>query len=276
MASQHEFKSDVSSAVPVAPTATVAPTAPVVPAVTTVAYRRDFGSHEIRKLDEIRVSNYGFEGAARALDVLGLPNNFLIVQPVYADYTEGGAAEQGQGQETSQEADGGTQVIADKKVPGDAQLFVTAVNKPFETASQATPVSVAIRRLREEIRFEPSDTAAPDMKLVYSFTSSFHTVSWVGCPIEGLKFTPDADPIERCKRTKADKEHKAVGVVYGPKDAVLKAMMSFNAGSYPGDDNVAGLVAMRVADVKTLISCLNFGKNRDISKTTVTREYLGQ
>lgn len=192
------------------------------------AYIRQFTSDSVYSVNKgIVMSGFILNGATQAINKLRLSEDSYILQVIY-----------------------------DKKCGGDTQLFVTGSVEKYEELDSSVTV---ISELVEETRFSP--ILQSDVRLISSITTGESKVDWYGCSINNMEHI---GCIQQRKTENLSYRYKVSCIVYGTEIEMIKTLKSFPASPKKGNDNITGLVAMRISEVRKIIRTIS---NKKIKKS---------
>jgi len=185
------------------------------------AYIRYFNSDSVHCVNRIFMSDYLLAGAISALDMLGVSDDTYVLQVNYKKvYREG-------------------RVVSG----GDTQLFITGTVENYE---EDNSLGAMISELKEETRFSPINDS--EMKMIGTISPDTKTkIDWFSCPISKMMYI---GCIKQRPTRRLPYKYKVASIVHGTETEMYKALSSFESSRIPGNDDISGLVAMRIGDVR--------------------------
>lgn len=194
------------------------------------AYIRHFNSNCMhRVLGGILMSNYLLNGATEAINRLKLGENTFILQVIY-----------------------------NQKSGGDTQLFITGTVEQYEEKNSSV---AAISEIMEEARSSPIDQS--DVKFISSIITQQSKVDWFGCPISKMKHI---GCIQQRKTVNSTKKNKVSCIIHGSETEMITFLRSFPSSPEKGNDNISGLVAMHVSEIRKIIGAISNKRNNKFEK----------
>lgn len=183
--------------------------------------------HEID--GNIIMSNYLLDGASDILNKLGISDDMYIINIIY-----------------------------DKKLGGDTQLFVTC-------SSQRNENSLVTLQSKLQIKTGFVPKTLSDITFVGNVESNYRTTnSWYGCPITSLICSKK----KMFSKSNSSLYNKKIScIIYGSRNEVLEALCSLSLGpclkGLPDKSPISGLVAIRVADIRNIIKAISKNSKRE-------------